>query len=66
MIAELKGHVMEAGITDLMHQLVKDAIFYNASSAPVTERIIHSVSVKTKRRGSAALSVSTSAPVTSR
>jgi len=68
MIAELKGHVMEAGITDLMHQLVKDATFYNASSAPVTERTIHSVSVKAKRRGPAALSVSvsTSAPVTSR
>lgn len=67
MIAELKGHVMEAGITDLMHQLVKDAIFYNASSAPVTERTIHSVSVKSIRRGpAAAAAVSTSAPVTSR
>ncbi len=59
MIAELKGHVLEAGITDLLHQLVKDAAFYNASSAPLTERTIHSVSVKSKRRGTAAVSVST-------
>lgn len=66
MIAELKGHVMEAGITDLMNQLVKDTTFYNASSAPMTERTIHSVSVKTKRRGTAVLSVSTSAPIKSR
>jgi hypothetical protein len=57
---------MEAGITDLMNQLVKDATFYNASSAPMTERTIHSVSVKSKRRGNAAVSVSTSAPVKSR
>ena len=56
----------EAGITDLMHQLVKDATFYNASSAPMSERTIHSVSVKSKRRGNAALSVSTSAPHKSR
>lgn len=66
MIAELKGHVMEAGINDLLHQVVKDATFYNASSAPVTERTIHTVSVKSKRRGTAAVSVSTSAPVLSR
>lgn len=62
MIAELKGHVLEAGITDLMNQLVKDTTFYNASSAPMTERTIHSVSVKAKRRGTAAVSVSTSTP----
>ncbi|MCC6140566.1 MAG: hypothetical protein IT389_08120 [Nitrospira sp.] len=62
MIAELKGHVLESGITDLLRQLVNDAAFYNASSAPVTERTIHSVSVKSKRRGTAAVSVSTPAP----
>ena len=62
MITELKGHVMEAGLTDLMNQLVKDTTFYNASSAPVTERTIHSVSVKSKRRAPAAVSVSTSTP----
>lgn len=62
MITELKGYVMEAGLTDLMNQLVKDTTFYNASSAPVTERTIHSVSVKAKRRPSAAISISTSSP----
>lgn len=66
MITELKGHVLEAGITDLMNQLVKDTAFYNASSAPMTERTIHTVSVKAKRRTPPAVSVSTSAPVTSR
>lgn len=62
MITELKGHVMEAGLTDLLHQLVKDTTFYNASSAPLEERAIHSVSVKSKRRAQPAVSVSTSAP----
>jgi hypothetical protein len=66
MITELKGRVMEAGITDLMNQLVKDTAFYNASSAPVGERTIYSVSVKSKRRTPPAVSVSTSAPVQSR
>lgn len=62
MIAELKGHVVEAGLTDLLHQLVKDTTFYNASSAPLEERTVHSVSVKPKRRPQPAVSVSTSAP----
>ncbi|MDP3089769.1 MAG: hypothetical protein Q8N04_03775 [Nitrospira sp.] len=62
MIAELKGHVMEAGITDLMNQLVKDATFYNASSAPVTERTIHSVSIRSRRPTPAAITISTTAP----
>ena len=66
MIAELKGHVMEAGINDLLNQVVKDATFYNASSAPVTERTIHTVSVKPRRRGMAAVSVSTPAPLIAR
>jgi hypothetical protein len=62
MITELKGHVMETGITELMNQLVKDTAFYNASSAPVTERTIHTVSVKSKRQTSAAIPVSTIPP----
>ncbi|MEQ1792827.1 MAG: hypothetical protein ABL970_01445 [Nitrospira sp.] len=66
MITELKGHVMEAGITDLMNQLVKDTVFYNASSAPMEERTIYSVGVKSKRRAPAAVSVSTSAPSAAR
>ena len=59
MITELKGHVLEAGITDLMEQLVKDTAFYNASSAPVNERTIYSVGVKSKRRMPAVLPIST-------
>lgn len=62
MIAELKGHVLEAGLTDLLHQLVKDTTFYNASSAPLEERTVHSVSVKPKRRMQPAVSISTAAP----
>ena len=60
MITELKGHVLEAGITDIMEQLVKDTAFYNASSAPVSDRSIYAVSVKSKHRTPAALSISTS------
>jgi len=59
MITELKGHVLETGITDLMEQLVKDTAFYNASSAPVNERTIYSVGVKSKRRMPAVLPIST-------
>lgn len=66
MITELKGHVMETGITELMNQLVKDTAFYNASSAPVGERAMYSVSVKAKRRTPPAVSVSTAAPSQSR
>jgi len=62
MITELKGHVMEAGITDLMNQLVKDTTFYNASSAPVADRTIHTVSVRSKRHTPAAIPVSTASP----
>lgn len=60
MIAELKGHVMETGMNDLMYQVVRDATFYNASSAPMTERTIHSVSVRSKRSAPAAIPISTS------
>lgn len=59
MIAELKGHVLETGITDLMGQVMKDTPFYNASSAPANERTLYSVSVKSTRRTPAALPVST-------
>ena len=61
MITELKGHVMEAGLTDLMNQLVKDSAFYNAGSAPLSEPAIHTVSVKPRRHSPNAVSVSTSA-----
>ena len=66
MITELKGHVLETGITDLMEQLVKDTAFYNASSAPVNERTIYSVSVKSKRRTPAARSIPTSSTTAAR
>lgn len=60
MITELKGHVLETGITDLLEQVIKDTAFYNASSAPASERSIYAVSVKSKHRTPAALSISTS------
>ena len=66
MITELKGHVLEAGITNIMEQLVKDTAFYNASSAPVSERSIYAVSVKSKHRTPAALSISTSSATDTR
>ena len=62
LITELKGHVMEAGITDLMKQLINDTAFYQASSAPITERTIHTVSIQSKRPASAAMPVSTTTP----
>ncbi len=62
MITELKGHVMEAGIEELLNQVVQDTAFYNASSAPVTERTIHSVSIRSRRPASAAITISTTAP----
>jgi hypothetical protein len=49
MIDELKGHVTESCLTALMQQMVYDTTFYTASSAPVLERPIRSVSVKSKR-----------------
>lgn len=49
MIDELKGHVTESCLTALMEHLVQDTAFYTASSAPVLDRPIRSVSVKSKR-----------------
>ncbi|NWF74237.1 MAG: hypothetical protein HXY51_14530 [Nitrospirae bacterium] len=49
MIDELKGHVTESCLTALMEQVVQDTAFYTASSAPILDRPIRSVSVKSKR-----------------
>ena len=49
MIDELKGHVTESCLTALMKQVVQDTTFYTASSAPILDRPIRSVSVKSKR-----------------
>ena len=46
MIDELKGHVMETCLTDLTIQIVQDMKFYAASSAPMADPGIRSVSVK--------------------
>jgi hypothetical protein len=48
MIDELKGHVTESCLTALMEQVVQDTAFYTASSAPILDRPIRSVSVKSK------------------
>jgi hypothetical protein len=49
MIDELKGHVTESCLTTLMQQMVRDTTFYFASSAPLLDRPMHSVSVKSNR-----------------
>ncbi len=59
MLDELRGYVTESCLTTLMEQLVKDTVFYQASSAPLEDRPIRSVSVKTKRRDLSAVPVST-------
>ena len=46
MIDELKGYVTEACLTDLAAQIVRDTTFFNASSAPLSEPSIRTVSVK--------------------
>ena len=46
---ELKGHVTESCLTALMQQVVDDTPFYFASSAPLPDNRIHSVSVKSRR-----------------
>ena len=46
MIDELKGHVTERCLADLVRQVVHDTTFYYASSAPVSEPAIRSVSMK--------------------
>ena len=49
MIDELKGHVTEACLTDLTGQLVRDTKLYMASSAPLPDTGIRTVTVKAKR-----------------
>ena len=60
MIDELKGHVTESCLTALMQQMVHDTIFYSASSAPVLDRPIRTVSVKSKRSELRPVPISTS------
>jgi hypothetical protein len=49
MIDELKGHVTEACLTDLTRQLVRDTTLYMASSAPLQDRGIRTVTVKARK-----------------
>lgn len=49
MIGELKGQVTEACLTDLMDQLIQDTSFYTASSAPLPDSPIVSVTVKARK-----------------
>lgn len=48
-IGELKGQVTEACLTDLMDQLIRDTNFYMASSAPLPDSPIVSVTVKPRK-----------------
>ena len=49
LIGELKGQVTEACLTELMDQLIRDTNFYVASSAPLPELPIVSVTVKSRK-----------------
>jgi len=49
MIEELKGHVMEACLTEMTNQLVRDTTLYLASSAPSPSSGIRTVTVKSRR-----------------
>jgi hypothetical protein len=46
MIDELKGYVTETCLTDLAGQIVRDTMFFTASSAPLSEPSIRTVAVK--------------------
>ena len=48
MLGELKGQVTEACLTELMDQLVRDTEFYMASSAPLPDSPILTVTVKAR------------------
>lgn len=48
MISELKGQVAEACLTELMDQLVRDTPFYMASSSPLPDSPILTVTVKSR------------------
>ncbi len=58
MIDELKGHVTESCLTALMQQMVNDTTFYTASSTPLFDRPMRSVSAKSQRSELAPVSVS--------
>ena len=67
MVDELKGHVTESCLTELARQIANDTVFFSASSAPVSESGIRSVSVKPRTMrppasASAAIPISTPAP----
>jgi hypothetical protein len=49
MIDELKGQVTEACLNELMGQLVRDTGFYFASSSPLPDSTIRTVTVKTRK-----------------
>lgn len=49
MISELKGEVAEACLTELMEQLVHDTTFYMASSSPLPDSPILTVTVKSRK-----------------
>ena len=46
MVDELKGHVTESCLIQLTRQIVNDTAFFSASSAPLSEPVIRSVTVK--------------------
>lgn len=46
MVDELKGHVTESCLLDLARQIANDTVFFSASSAPLSESRIRSVSVR--------------------
>lgn len=49
MIDELKGHVLEACINNLIDQVANDTTFYVASSAPLPDSPIHTIVVKARK-----------------
>ncbi len=49
LIGELKGQVTEACLTELIDQLIRDTNFYVASSAPLPDSPVVSVTVKTRK-----------------
>lgn len=49
MIDELKGHVLEACITNLLDQVAQDTSLYVSSSAPPADRRIRTITVKARR-----------------
>lgn len=49
MIDELKGQVTELCLSQLMDQLVRDTAFYTASSSPLADPSVRTVTVKARR-----------------